>query len=224
MTQQHDSREAGFTLLEMLVALAIFGMLATLLLGGLKGASLSQRGLTRGQAAADEVIEAQERLRATVERLWPEKQLLSASSAVDVRGTAHDLAFFGPPPAAHGRDQLQRYRLLLTATGDLVLYMANGLDDRIDLNAPGFVGWQPLPLLRGVTQLTLTYFGTDPLAPGRDWQTRWYDRQQPPELIRVRVDFPPGDARHWPDLLLRPQAMGAAPCLAGSQNDRCGTR
>ena len=55
-----------------------------------------------------------------------------------------------------------------------------------------------------VEDLELSYYG----APSRDipaaWYEQWLEASVMPELVRVHVSFPPGDARTWPDLIVRP--------------------
>ena len=215
---RHD---AGFTLFEMLVALAILGMLAAMLLAALRGPSDLVQRLAHGQADQDQVAAAQSRLRWVIERLRPTLRLDSAGKIIDLRGTAHDLSLFAPAMPGNAPDALKRYRLLLNATGDLVLYTANDLDERIDINAPGLVGWQPTVLLSGVEQVGLAYFGGDPAGLGRSWQASWTDRTQPPDLIRIRVDFVPGDRRRWLELLVRPEAGGRLPCSPAALPGPC---
>ena len=81
--------------------------------------------------------------------------------------------------------------------------------------------WTSITLARGASGLSLAYFGDDPLSGGRSWQTRWYDRPQPPDLIRVRIAFPAGDKRHWPDLVARPRATVNNACRIDPMSGRC---
>ena len=53
-------------------------------------------------------------------------------------------------------------------------------------------------LLRGVSHIELAFW-----RPGGDWVSSW-QRADLPALVRVRVRFPPGDPRHWPDIVAAP--------------------
>jgi general secretion pathway protein J len=219
--QVAKTAEAGFTLVEMLVSLILLGMLAGLLLTGLNGAgrfSARANGVVTG---SDQISTAQMVIRNRIERLRAVTRLDSSVAIVDARGGERDFAFFAPPTDNEGPNMLQRYRLILTATGELILYGANGLDDRIDLNAKDLVGWRPNILLRDATSMSITYFGADRVAGGRRWQNLWYDRPQPPELVRIRIGFPAGDRRTWPDLIIRPRATVNAACRIDALTGRC---
>jgi general secretion pathway protein J len=38
---------------------------------------------------------------------------------------------------------------------------------------------------------------------GSAWLSRWNGKELP-RLVRIRLAFPPGDARHWPDIIAAP--------------------
>jgi general secretion pathway protein J len=216
-----DMREEGFTLVEMLVSLVLLGLVAGMLLAGLNSAGRFSTRLAGIQSSSDQVAAAQMILRARIERLRAVTRLDSSVPIVDVRGGERDLAFFSTPNGNEGPDILQRYRLILTATGDLNLYVANGLDDRIDLNAKDLIGWRQKRLLQNVASLSISYFGADRIAGGRRWQNLWYDRPQPPELVRIRLGFQPGDRRQWSDLVIRPRSTVNAACRIDALTGRC---
>jgi general secretion pathway protein J len=213
--------ERGFTLVEMLVCLAILGLVAGMLLAGLgMTGTVAARASVR-DADLDEVTTAQMILRGRLERLRAVTRLDSSEPIVDAQGTAGDFSFIAPPFDRAGPDALQRYRILLNATGDLVLYSASGLDDRIDLHARELSGWTPTKLLGGVASLSIGYFGADRNNRGRRWQSFWNSHPQPPDLVRIRIGFPPGDRRSWPDLVVRPRSTINALCRIDALSGRC---
>lgn len=213
--------EHGFTLLETLVTLAIVGMMAALLLSAIKAPTAFALTVRTRQANADQIVTAQARLRTLIERLQPLPRLDSGNGVIDVRGSQHQLALFSPPPGNVQLPTPKRYRLLLTANGDLVLYAAEALDDRIQLDAPNLVGWEPAVLLPDVDRLAISYFGPTKGNAEPRWQTEWYDRTEPPALIRIAIAFREGDARVWPDLIIRPAATSSSTCPIDRTTGRC---
>ncbi len=214
--------EAGFTLIELLVSLVVLSLGASLLLVALGGAWRSEASLGQGVEREESIIAAQRILRIRLERLASVLRNDTADPVIDSQGDARAFSFYAPALDREGPKMLQRFRLQLTSSGDLVLYAASGLDNRIDLRDRSLVGWQPTRLLSGAAELELSYFGSDRFSPNPRWQSLWADREQPPELIRVRIRFPAGDNRTWPELVVRPRANVNTACRINSFSGRCG--
>jgi general secretion pathway protein J len=200
-----DRAAAGFTLLELLVALAVLGMAASLIVAGLHlGGLVLQRG-TATAAGLDEVVAVQRVLRRSIERLQPLVRLDTAQPILDFRGTEGLLRYVAPPAERDGPGALTRYQLVRTATGDVVLYSANTRVAQLDAQGYDLAGWKPTTILRGTRQLQIRYRGVPPTGGDRVWLDQWTDRTTAPDLIRIHVEFAARDPRRWPDLVVRPQ-------------------
>ena len=181
-------RDAGFTLLEILVALVVFGFL---IIGLSRGVDFGLRAWdrqSRGIAARGELDAVDRALRSLIARLDPD---------TDVAGRAHGVGF---------TSQLPQTASLATGEADMALGVdgAHRLVLRWTpaLHAVRF-GPPPAPgeaeLLRGIERLDLAYWSRD----GGGWHDTWSEHD-PPAMVRVRVIFPAGDPRHWPDLVAAP--------------------
>lgn len=213
---------AGFTLIEMLVSLAVMGLLAGLLGAGLGSASILSQRAKATEASLDRVAAVQRLIRDRVERLSAVVRLDSADPIVDARGDAAEFRFFAPA-AGGALDAVRRYRLLREPSGALVLYSASALDDRVNLDAASLIGWDRTVLIDGVAEMTLGYFGTDPNTGGRRWQSFWQQQSQPPDLVRIRLRLAGPHAPAWPDLIVRPRATSNTACRIDSFTGRCGS-
>jgi len=212
--------EAGFTLAEMLVALGVLGLGAGLLASALHTAARTMGSVSI--PAGDESISAAQRvLRERLLRFSGTARSDTATLVVDAQGEPNRLSFSAPPTDRDGSGVLQRYRLMLTPGGTLMLYSASSLDARMDLRDPSLAGWRQTPLIEGVRALEVSYFGDDPVSGQARWQGWWTDRPAPPALIRLRVRFGSGDRRVWPDLVVRPQATVNSACMVTPGSGGC---
>ena len=218
------SRQQGFTLIELLVSLAILSMVATMLLGGVVSAGALTRRAERADRTASEISAAQTILRQRIEGLRPVIRLDSSDPMMDVGGTEGRFDFFAVPPAGDPTSGVQKYRLVLSATGDLILFRAPELTDSFDLRSYGVTGWKASRLIGGATSLSISYYGAGKAGPLRSWRSFWDDNATAPELVRIRVGFAPGDPRVWPDLVIRPAVSVDLACDPETQARNCGNR
>jgi len=214
--------DEGFTLLELLVTLAIMSFIATLLLGGVVTLRQSAQRMLTGDSASASVGAAQSILRARIEGLRAVPRSDRATPVVDFEGTGDRVSFYAPPIGRDAPGSLQAFRLLRMATGDVVLFSASSLTENVDLRSPTIVGWTPTRLVDGAAEMSLSYFGPAPGVTGGAWQRFWSSRAQPPQLIRIAVKFPEGDRRSWPDLVVRPRVTVNLACRIDVATARCG--
>jgi prepilin-type N-terminal cleavage/methylation domain-containing protein len=185
-----SSRWDGFTLLEMLVSIAILGLILVALTSGVRFAGnawvLQQKRRAR-QGDADAV---QHVLR----------QMLQSASGI--RGSDRALAFTGKLPAALAR-------------GGLFDIALNGSGNRLTLSwhahskvAPPDQG--EAELLNGITDFQLSYF-----RPPDGWQPA-AKAKTPPALVRITLRLPGG--QQWPALVIAPKVEDTAPASPDHRN------
>jgi general secretion pathway protein J len=188
-------RNAGFTLLEVLVTLVVFGILvATLAQGlqvGLRGWTASQ-GIGAGTATLEAVDLAL-------------RELLGRASPADP--LTYDRAFTGTPTAmAFTTTMPERFGASLPLEGDVSLLVSNR--HRLVLRwRPHHARWiatSPPPatemLVDGVVGVRLAFYQPVRDGHGGRWLTSWSSPDLP-RLVRIHFEFAPDDRRHWPDIV-----------------------
>ncbi|GAB6968718.1 hypothetical protein JCM25156A_27560 [Komagataeibacter kakiaceti JCM 25156] len=187
-----SDHDGGFTLLELLVALVVFGIvLAGLTQGTRSGLTLFQRQRavlsTSGQLA-----ETDQLLRHIIEEAEPGSQ----DDTHTLTGTAHAIALRGHVPTGIAPSALARLSdLRLSLEGhDLVLtWLAHRHAIALAPRPPP----RQAVLMPGVSGLEISYF-----AHGQ-WLASW-GADQLPDLVRIRI-FPADEPdRHWPDIVISP--------------------
>lgn len=210
------TRARGFTLVELLVSLVVLALIGLLMSSGVGAGRRAWERVDRSSANIDQVEAAQTIIRDRLARLVPLTRYDAITPYSDIEGK-HDVLFFiAPAPYAQQPDALTDYRLSLSTRSELVL-SATG-----DLAPLGNPQRQDRVLLRGVATLDLGYFGPQPTQrdPPR-WTDHWPPQAQPPQLIRVRLTFAPGDRRRWPDLIVHPQTTIDTQCVINIQTGKC---
>lgn len=187
-------RDEGYTLLEMLVALVVFGLL-------MAGIVQSYRfGLTVWSAGPAKETDP-ENMAAVDAAL---ARMIEAARPGSLRGDSTEAAFTTRLPEGAGLPGLADAAILLAPDGTLVL--------RYRAHPPG-VPLAPLappatePLIRNVTGFSIAYLAPQPNAPPV-WAESWAGRR-PPLLLRLHVTLAGG--RSWPDLIAGPVDQDPGP-------------
>jgi len=197
----------GFTLVELLVGLSLLTLISVLLFGGFRfGLRVWEVGDDR-IAEANEIEMAQHLLRRQIGEAQPVVLGLQPDAAPTLfRGDSAGVLFVAPLPAHRGVGGF--YLFSLAADGaqknrQLVLRWRLYRADR--LNETDFDPKDRSVLVNGIQSVAIDYFGRPAGdAPAR-WLERWDGALGLPQLVRLRIAFPPGDGRRWPDLVVAPR-------------------
>ncbi len=198
-------RERGFTLLELLIAMTLLGLLMLGLFGGLRlGARVWEAGDAR---AADRArVEAVQRFIRTY--LGQARPLAAADRTGDDRiafiGREDRLDFTAALPAHLGAGGFAHIALSLADLDDgRGLVLEHGpLRRREDGRAELFQLIEPetAVLLDDVAAVKFSYYGASDRGADAEWTDRWDDEDRLPLLVRLRIAFPEPDRRAWPEL------------------------
>jgi general secretion pathway protein J len=216
MSQDKAMREAGFTLVEMLVSLTLLALAAGMMLEGLGSGRRLWAGEAARTARGESVEAAQSMLRGKLERLLPTSRFEGATIFADISGGDRQLVFLAPPPDVERPAAARRYRLSLSDQGDLML---GAQPLQVDAG-PGDV-YTDQVLLRDVGGLDISYYGPDLAGGAPRWRTEWTRRATPPELVKVKLSLKSGDQRVWPDLIVQPAALIDTLCSVDPTTGSC---
>jgi general secretion pathway protein J len=201
------ARQRGFTLLELLVAITLLGVLMAALFGALRlGARVWETGEARLDASARLQV-VQNFLRQQLGQTVPLTEVGDdprASPAMLFVGEVDGLRFVSLLPAHLGGGvSLMELALRPSPAGgeldDLVLRMWP-----LDLTGEG-VAWSEVEervLIEAIASLEIAYFGAERSGAAPVWWQEWNGQRTLPALVRMRVGFPHGDRRRWPELIV----------------------
>jgi general secretion pathway protein J len=213
-------REAGFTLVELLVALALFSLLVTLLFDNVRGGVQAWR---HGSQYAEDLgrrANVQDSLRRLIGNLYPMAVADSGGvPRIDFEGSNEFISFLGSAPIVVSAGGQFRYKVFIEQQQgrmDLVMSATPALADPGDASAP-----TKAVLMADIAQAEFTYFGDAPNERRLRWQDGWRLRADIPKLVRVRVSFRSEDARSWPELLIAPRILADVGCIYDPATMRC---
>lgn len=190
------TRQNGFTLLELLVALTVLGLIMVGVVQGVRYGIKSWDSQARQLDATAELDGVDRVLRELAHGISPVRN-------GDFDGRRDRLSFTGRLPLAVPAQR---------RAADLVLMVS--ADHRLVLrwtphrHAVLLVAPRPaeVELLRNVRTVEFSYWPSP--HDGSGWQAVF--SANIPSLLRLHIVFMPGDPRHWPDLLAAPMINGAS--------------
>lgn len=177
------------------------------------------RSVVRLNRGSWQVVVTQRFLRRVLESAYPFEPT-AGNSAHGIDGSRNALAVTGPMPMAAGSMGFYRYVFTLQKLPDglenLVVHMALDRDGTtIPLALTGSARWPTEVLLSRIKSAHWSYLArrTDSLdaIQRSSWVNSWH-QSLPPLLVRLRVTFPPKDARVWPDFFVHPRITDDAQC------------
>lgn len=190
--------EGGFTLLELLVTLVLLGLLMATLSQTIQFGRAARQLQGRIDGGTADLETTARVLRRLIAQACPGDPSISESG---FNGTPHAASFVTILPDGRGATS--------THEADVSLGIAPG--HHLVLRwRPHYRRWILTPpplstevLLDGVERLDLGFWRPEPGSGSGAWVSDW-SAPDPPELVRLRLVFPDGDARRWPDIIAAP--------------------
>jgi general secretion pathway protein J len=201
--QAGDGSE-GFSLLEMLIALTLFGLVTVMLFGGLQlGTRVMESGGKRSEQASRLSV-ASEFLRAQLAQAQPvertEGERIDGKMPIEFDGAADSVAFVGPTSAYQPVGGLQTLNIYTDRQGGKARLMADWRPYRTGGDMPSDEAGRRSVLFDDVSSVELAYFGALTNKEKPRWRQEWRDQTALPSLVHMRVAF--RDGRTSPDLFV----------------------
>jgi general secretion pathway protein J len=215
-----NNNEAGFTLVELLVAFTLLTFVVVGLFGGLRFGFKVWRA---GNARADhgqQVMVVQNFLRQVIGDVYPFFVMDDPTRGhVEFTGTANSLEFLSSAPVAFAHSGRLRFRLFLDRHGGRSDFAVMARPELADVENPSTLTTRAL--LSDVTSVQFSYFGKARADQAARWHDDWVNEIALPQLVRVRVPFSVDDERGWPELTIAPRLNVDEGCVYDMLTKQC---
>ncbi len=197
-------KDQGFTLLEILIALTLFGFLMIVIFGGVSIGS-------RIWESTETQLNDNARLN-TVRQFMKRRLEGMMMPSISSENAGNQNIF-------EANEKRLSFITALSGQIGAGIYLMELRQEDVDYTTTMTLSWQEFRskgyndsegqagkriLIDGIVGLEISYFGRMSTDQPPAWYCCWPYQIGLPDLIRLTVHFPDGDTRTWPDLLVQP--------------------
>lgn len=158
--------------------------------------------ISNQSAALDETLRTQIYLRRVIGDVYPFYFTSNnANGRIAFDGHSNAVSFLASMPDALGGAGRSKYTLAVDRNkeeNNLTLVVQPELVNPRDASNLTLRS----SLLSNIASIELSYFGRNGIEPAGSWHDVWVAERSLPQAMRLRVKFPAGDRRSWPDLII----------------------
>jgi len=193
-----QERMAGFTLLEVMLAMTLLSIMVVLLFSSLKiGAESWNKGERKIAQVNEKAVVYQffKRHLPSIKPLWDD--FSDDERIFSFQGESDKLQFVSTFPASAGRKGLQLFEIIFDKTDEGVLKVVltpfyPALDDQ---------QWEPeeVILQEQVEEFKISYFAKELGDSEGSWVDSWKQKESLPALLKIKIAL--ANQRYWPEMV-----------------------
>ena len=197
-TRKAVGKRSGFTLLEVLIATSILGILLVLLFGSLRICTRSWNAGEKHIKSVSQMTVIQNFFRSHLSSALFLSSYNDEDPVVFFRGGPHSIQFISVLPASAGRKGPHLFEIELEDRGDAVLNASlspffPAIDDPEDLQ-------DKIEILTNIKNFELAYWGIKESGDEPEWHDEWEDVAFLPQMVKIDIELE--NANAWPTLIV----------------------
>ena len=196
--------QRGFTLLELLVGLAVFSLLVATLYSGFRFGTRSWEAGARSTDAANEQRLASAFMRRQLGKAFGLAVRDGARWRLRFEGSRQRLVFISDVSRYVGQGGMYEMTLAVEGHSERQLTVGRRLLRPPAEGAADSGTTPPKSLVDGVVEAEFAYYGSPGRRMAYDWYDSWEDAERLPSLVRVRVRT--RTAGEWPEIVVHLKA------------------
>lgn len=205
--RQIQLSEQGFTLIEVLIGLALLGIMMVLIFSVLRTGARSWEGGEKRTTQSSQMLIVSNFLRT---RLTETRALFDDFSEDErlfaFQGSEDELRMVSALPASTGRGGLRLFTLAIAKDG-----RQKNLSIALKRFYPSFDDVEEeiedVVVVENIEKIQLSYFGSDDPGDDPDWQKDWEEKQTLPFMVKIEIQLK--NQEPWPEIIVTPKITPA---------------
>ena len=195
---------SGFTLVEILIGLALMSFILLMLFGSLHIAAKSWTAVQQKTTRTEELRMASDFIRHYLSQAVPLLWVNPDGSHLAFKGDTNAMHFAAPLPAHRGGGGLYLITLKVieeNGKSHLIMQYQGAYPDHHDFNPPDGAPLETAILIDDVRSVTFSYFGKRQADAAPGWVEEWAVADQLPQQIQVKLSLAAPE-EEWPEIAI----------------------
>lgn len=193
----------GFTLLELLIAISITGLILVLAYSGIRLSISSWQKTSHTINNEEDLHLVYGFLRRQLAHIELPVRISASTTYQKFTGSARHMSFVAPLPGKHSSSSgLQRFNLFISESQQGLQLQVNFFPEQNNVDMPSDIeDFAPRVLAEGLESGRFSYFGALPPARSAAWHQTWSTPDALPQLVKVELSLS-NQAVNWPAMVI----------------------